>query len=175
MLDLPEITNESLKRLDYLQNIIKETFRVTPPLSGMSRTSLNDTILPTGGGPDRTAPVFVPKGTAVTANFYVLHRRAEVYGSGDNGDDDKDIEQWRPERWEKLKVSQLGWKFMPFGGGPHICPAQVLAQNRIAFTLARMAQAFERIENRDPVEEFVPFQRLVTESKNGVKVALYRG
>jgi cytochrome P450 len=168
VLELPEITTENVKRLNYLQYIINETFRVNPPVSNMTRIAIRDTVLPTGGGPDKTAPVYVPKGTVVGCSFYNLHRRSDIYA-----DDDGDTESWRPERWEKLKLPQLAWKFMPFGGGTHICPAQILAFNRVAFTVARLVGAFERIENRDPVKEFVPAYKLVTASQNGVKVALY--
>jgi cytochrome P450 len=168
VLELPEITTENVKRLNYLQYIINETFRVNPPVSNMTRIAIRDTVLPTGGGPDKTAPVYVPKGTVVGCSFHNLHRRSDIYA-----DDDGDTESWRPERWEKLKLPQLAWKFMPFGGGTHICPAQILAFNRVAFTVARLVGAFERIENRDPVKEFVPAYKLVTASQNGVKVALY--
>lgn len=169
VLELPEITTESVKRIEYLHHIINETFRVNPPVSNMTRIAIKDTVLPTGGGPDKTAPVYVPKGTVIGCSFHNLHRRSEIYA-----DEDGDTESWRPERWEKLKLSQLAWKFMPFGGGTHICPAQTLAFNRVAFTVARIVGAFERIENRDPVKEFVPAYKLVTASQNGVKVALYK-
>jgi cytochrome P450 len=167
ILDIPEITTDSLKRLSYLQNVINETLRVSPPVSNMTRIAIKDTALPSGGGPDRNAPVYVPKGTVLACSFYNLHRRRDIYG------DDEDIEKWRPDRWEHLKLSNLAWKFMPFGGGPHVCPGQNLALNRVAFTVARLVRAFERIENRDPVLEFVPLYKLVTASQNGVKVALY--
>lgn len=131
----------------------------------MTRIALRDTVLPTGGGPNGDAPVFVPKGTIVSSAFFKLHRNKDVYG--------EDVESWRPERWENFKISSLAWKFMPFGGGPHACPGQQLALNHVSFVLARFLKAFNKIENRDPVREFVPVYKLVTASKNGAKVALF--
>ena len=62
---------------------------------------------------------------------------------------------------------------MPFGAGPHVCPGRELAMKRMTYTVARMLKVFARLENRDPVEEFVPDYRLVTASQNGTKVALF--
>ena len=62
---------------------------------------------------------------------------------------------------------------MPFGAGPHVCPGRELAMKRMTYTVARMLKVFARLENRDPVEEFVPDYRLVTANQNGTKVALF--
>ncbi|KAF3391860.1 Cytochrome P450 52A13 [Talaromyces pinophilus] len=166
LLELSEITTSNLKRLEYLYHVINETLRVTPPVSNMTRIAIKDTTLPLGGGPDGYSPVFVPRGTVVASSFYALHHRKDIYGD--------DADTWRPERWEELKLSTLAWKFMPFGGGAHVCPGQNLAMNRVAFTVARIVVAFDSIENRDPVAEFVPLYKLVTASQNGVKVALHK-
>lgn len=165
ILDVPETTVDGLKRLSYLQNVINEALRLNPPVSNMTRIALKDTVLPRGGGPKGDAPIFVSKGTIVSSVFFKLHRNKDVYG--------EDVELWRPERWENLKLLELAWKFVPFGGGPHACPGQQLVLNRVSFTLTRLLKAFDRIENRDPVQEFVPLHKLVTASQNGVKVALF--
>lgn len=164
-LELPEITADNLKRFDYLQHVINETLRLTSPITNMTRIALRDTVLPAGGGPDGEAPVFVAKGTILSCSFEMLHRDKEVYGD--------DVELWRPERWESLKLASLAWKFVPFGGGPHLCPGQHLAMKQIASCVANFLRTFARIENRDPVEEFVPKYKLVVESMNGTKVALF--
>ena len=164
LLDLSQIMTNDLKQLDYLHHIIHETLRLTPPVTNMTRIAVKDTVLPLGGGPDRLSPVFVPQGTVVSSSFQALHHQRDMYGH--------DADCWRPERWEELKLSTLAWKFLPFGGGPHVCPGQNLAMNRVAFTVARIVKAFDRIENRDSVAEFVPMYKLVTTSRNGVKVSL---
>lgn len=171
VLALPEITTDNLKGLGYLQHIINETLRVNPPVSNMTRIAIRDTTLPFGGGPNKDAPVYVPKGTVIASSFYNVHRRKDIYGN--DNDESYDTGVWRPERWEDLKLSNLAWKFIPFGGGPHLCPGQNLAMNVTAYALARLVKEFDRIENRDPVLEFVSVYKLVTASQNGVKVALY--
>ena len=63
-----------------------------------ARIALQDTVLPNGGGPLSTSPVFVPKGTLVTTNSYVMHRSKHLYG--------EDAEELKPERWE---TQRQGW------------------------------------------------------------------
>ncbi|KAI1505399.1 cytochrome P450 [Biscogniauxia marginata] len=77
-----------------LQNVLLEPLRLYPVFPLMGRVALRDTILPVGGGPDDTAPVFVPKGTKVEMGFHVLHRNPRVYGDG--------VEDFGPERWNSI-------------------------------------------------------------------------
>lgn len=54
-----------------------------------------------------------------------------------------------------------------------MCPAQQLILTQYAYLLVRIAQRYSKIENRDPVEEFVAQVIFSQQSKNGVKVAFY--
>ena len=49
------------------------------------------------------------------------------------------------------------------------CPRQLLALAEVAYTIMRLAQTFERVENQDPALELVEQYKLVTESKNSTK------
>lgn len=59
------LTSELLKSLDAFHNVYNETLRLQGPAIMIFRTAINDTILPTGGGPDGRAPIFMEKGTQV--------------------------------------------------------------------------------------------------------------
>lgn len=158
-------TFERLKSLRYLQHVISETFRLNPSIGTTIRIALRDTILPTGGGSGESkGPMYVNKGDVVTFSLYALHRRKDLFGP--------DADRFRPERWETLRPPQ--WSYMPFGGGPRVCPGQNLALTEVAYSLVRILQAFRAIENRDPVIEFVEVYKLTTDSKNGAKVAFVR-
>lgn len=100
----------SLDRCNYMQWIISESLRVATVIPMNERRALRDTILPCGGGPDGTAPVFVPEGTQVLIPLYSMQHRADIWGN--------DVEEFRPERWETHKP---GWEFIPFGAGARKC------------------------------------------------------
>lgn len=84
--------------------------RLHPVVPLNARMSIADTVLPRGGGPDGSSPIFIPAKTPVGWNLYAMHRREDLFG--------KDAEDFRPERWETLRA---GWEYLPFNGGPRIC------------------------------------------------------
>jgi len=109
-----EPTYEELKDMRYLRFCLNEcnslnpecliavltleALRLRPVVPANSREAVCDTILPLGGGMDGQSPMFVKKGTHVYYSAYSMHRREEFFG--------ENIEEYRPERWEGLK---LGW------------------------------------------------------------------
>jgi len=81
-----------------------------------------------------------------------------------------DVQDFRPSRFEG-RVTK--WDFVPFSGGPRICPAQQQVITQSVYLLVRMAQQFEMIENRDSCLEHIEKLKIMVESRNGVQVALY--
>ena len=69
---------------------------------------------------------------------------------------------------------QAGWTYLPFSAGRRICPGMDISLTENAYVLVRLMRGFERLENRDPVKEFVERTRLTTESRNGVLVGLIK-
>ncbi|KAI9643612.1 hypothetical protein NHQ30_008234 [Ciborinia camelliae] len=151
-----------LKNLKLLHNCIKESLRIFPLFHANGRIAIANTTLPTGGGSDGTAPIFIPIGTRVSTNFYTLHREKSVFG--------QDIELFNPDRWDN--ISPNNWEFMPFSHGPRSCAGRYKALGEASYIIARMAVQFERIESRDyrPWTEDV---KLVVKNRNGCQVALY--
>ena len=95
--------------------------RLYPSVTVNSRSALKTTTLPVGGGPDGLSPVLVRKGEAVGYSPYVMHRRQDIYG--------EDAGEFRPSRWdpdtkEGPNLKGIGWAYLPFNGGPRICPGR---------------------------------------------------
>lgn len=126
------------------------------------RQARHDTYLPSGGGPDGTSPVHVPKGCEVIYTVYTMQRDNEVYGPNPD--------TFQPERWASLRP---GWAYLPFNGGPRVCIGQQFALTEIGYTLVRIMQEFDGIENKDPVP-WVESLTTTLSSANGTKVALTR-
>lgn len=116
-----------------------------------------DTVLPVGGGPDGNSPLFVAKNNVVMYSVFAMHRREELFGP--------DALEFRPERWESLRP---GWEYLPFNGGPRICPGQKFALIESSYTVARLLQAFAGVESLDE-GDFVERITLSLTMDNGVK------
>ncbi|KAL9118577.1 MAG: hypothetical protein Q9187_004875 [Circinaria calcarea] len=151
---------ELLKSIKYLRYIFNESLRLHPLAGRLRRICHKDTILPLGGGPDGKAPIFIKKGTGVVMNVHAMHRDRGLWG--ENADD------FCPERWETARPT---WEYLPFSGGPRICPAQQMVFTEAAYIIVRLIQEFSSIENQDP-EPWTELFRMTVESKNGVKVKM---
>ncbi|QMW46589.1 hypothetical protein G4B11_010044 [Aspergillus flavus] len=155
-----EITFEKLRGLRYLRYVINETHRLYPNGIQMVRIALEDTTLPVGGGPDQSQPIFIQKGDIVHANRYLMHRDPDNWGP--------DAEVFRPERWGDVRPL---WKFVPFGGGPRICPAHVLVDTEAPYVLLRFVQRFRTLEPRDE-RPYKAIMRIGPSNLHGVNVAV---
>lgn len=69
ILDGQKPSFEQLKNLKYLQAIMNEVLRLWPPAPLHGRIAVRDTILPRGGGPDGSSPLFVPKDMKISWNL----------------------------------------------------------------------------------------------------------
>lgn len=156
------LTFELLKSLTFFKYVLFESLRLQGPSGRIARTAVQDTILPRGGGTDGTAPILVQKGTIVALNTYAPNHWKDTWG--------EDVEEFRPKRWTGSKHT---WDWTPFFGGPRICPAQQQVLTQAVYLLVRMVTTFEKIENRDSSVEYVELTKMLTESRNGAKVALY--
>ncbi|RYP73647.1 hypothetical protein DL771_003535 [Monosporascus sp. 5C6A] len=45
-----------------------------------------------------------------------------------------------------------GWEFLPFNGGPRICPGQMFVLAEPSYTVARSLRAFSAAESLEPTE-----------------------
>ncbi len=136
--------------------------RLIPNNVTQIRAALRDVILPLGGGPDGKSPLDIRKGDIVSVTKTVMYRDPDQWGP--------DANEYRPERWDGMRG---GWHFLPYGGGPRRCPAQMMVQNETGYMLCRLAQKYSSIVARDP-EPYRARMRIGPSSLHGVKIAFYQ-
>lgn len=126
------------------------------------RAALEDTVLPIGGGPNGKSPLDIRKGDIVSVTKTVMYRDPDQWGP--------DANEYRPERWDGMRG---GWHFLPYGGGPRRCPAQMMVQNESAYMLCRLAQKYSILEARDPLP-YTARMRIGPSSLHGIKIAFHK-
>lgn len=140
-----EMTFETLKKCNYLKNVINEVLRLYPSVPINYRFANKHTTLPRGGGKDGSKPVFIEKGECIGYLISCTHRNEKYYG--------KDANVFRPERWED-KSLKPGWAYLPFNGGPRICLGQQFAITEASYIISRIAQEFPTLNdhNKEPMK-----------------------
>ncbi|KAF2234769.1 cytochrome P450 [Viridothelium virens] len=151
---------EDTKQSSFLRNILRESLRLYPVFPTLARVALVDTVLPRGGGPDGSSPIFAPAGTRALSNFFALHRDKSVFGAN--------VEEFDPGRWEK--ISPGPYEYMAFGVGQRACLGRQKAIAEASVALIRIAQEFKSIASRDE-SAWCGEQRMVCMNVNGCKVA----
>ncbi|GAD95757.1 cytochrome P450 alkane hydroxylase, putative [Paecilomyces variotii No. 5] len=159
-----DITHAKLKDMPYLRHVLNEVLRLYPPVPINFRVSATDTSLPVGGGPDGKSPMYIRKDSTVAYVVYGMHRRKDLWGP--------DAESFRPERWEEN--GKHGWEYLPFNGGPRICLGQQYALTEASYTIVKLMQHFDTVENADPhLEKPVLISSLTMSHDRGVNIRLY--
>lgn len=116
---------ESRVHLPYFGACIKESLRLNPPA-----TNLFARVVPEGG--KRIGAEFIPAGTEITSNAYVVQRDPALYGP--------DPEAYRPERWlESSNASEMEAGMFVFGTGPRICIGKDIATMELSKLLPEVS------------------------------------
>lgn len=157
-------TFEQLKELKYLQAVLNEVLRLWAPVSLNSRICLRDSVLPRGGGPDGSAPLFMEKGAQLSWTLYSYHRQRDVWG--------EDAEEFRPERWLGEGAMRFGWHYTPFNAGPRICLGQQFALSQVGYVTVRLCQEFDGLELRGELREWQENHSLIISHSEGATVSL---
>lgn len=113
-------TIEDTKKMKYLNQIIKESLRINPPVfSTIPRIAMEDTEL---------SGTFIPKGTPVFVNIFDIQHSENIWENADKFD---------PERFSDSKEGSQPGSWIPFGDGPRQCIAMNfgLAEQRVLLSM----------------------------------------
>ena len=129
------VAAEHIDRLAQVQQVIKESMRIYPPVPLMSRQAVAETQL---------AGQAVKPGTSLVMPIYAIHRHRKRWDDPDAFDP----ERFAPEREAKIPRYQ----YMPFGAGPRICIGNAFAMIEATAMLATMLQhaRFAPVEGYEP-------------------------
>uniref|UniRef100_A0A453LX12 Cytochrome P450 71D7 n=1 Tax=Aegilops tauschii subsp. strangulata TaxID=200361 RepID=A0A453LX12_AEGTS len=115
-------------QLHYLQMVIKETFRLHPPVP---------LLLPRLCTEQKKIMGYdVPPGTTVFANVWAIGRDEKSW---------TDASEFKPERFEVQKVDYGGtnFRFLPGGAGRRMCPGMMFGVSNMEIALASLLYHFD--------------------------------
>lgn len=115
----------NLARLQYLDQVLKETLRLYPPIHVGNRLT---------NAPVRVQGYEIPPGQRVMVSIYLSHRDPRFW---------PEAEQFRPERFSpRAERTYPAFSYLPFGGGPRPCIGAAFAQVEAKVVLARLLQTY---------------------------------
>ncbi|MFJ9363922.1 cytochrome P450 [Nocardia sp. NPDC101769] len=117
-------TADDVDRLPYLQQVVKESLRLYPPIPMFPREPAAD--VEAGG-------FRIGKGTTIFISPYAVHHNPEHWPDPDTFD---------PDRFAAERTAQR-YSYLPFGGGSRRCVGARLAELEIQLTVAVLTQRFD--------------------------------
>ncbi|XP_004249519.1 premnaspirodiene oxygenase [Solanum lycopersicum] len=124
-----ETSNEDvIERLKYLKQVVKETFRLHPPLPLLIPRECREETNING--------YTIPLKTRVVVNVYSMGRDPKYW---------EDAESFIPERFEGSSVDFMGnnFEYLPFGAGRRICPGITFGLINVYLPLANLLYHFD--------------------------------
>ncbi|CAI9106357.1 OLC1v1005495C1 [Oldenlandia corymbosa var. corymbosa] len=126
------LTWEDIEKMKYSWNVARESIRLTPPAQGAFRETLTDFTF---------ASFKIPKGWKTFWNVYTTHKNPDYF---------PEPEKFDPSRFEGSGPKP--YTFVPFGGGPGMCPGKEYARLEILVFMYNVVKRL-KLERVNPNEK----------------------
>ncbi|KAM4887977.1 uncharacterized protein RHO17_009844 [Thomomys bottae] len=134
--DPPELEWDDLARLPFLTMCLKESLRLHPPVTVISRRCTQDVPLPDGR--------VIPKGNICVISIFGVHHNPSVW---------PDPEVYDPYRFDpEIVKDRSPLAFIPFSAGPRNCIGQTFALNQMKVALALTLLRFRLLPDASGAE-----------------------
>ncbi|XP_047700336.1 cytochrome P450 4F3-like [Prionailurus viverrinus] len=128
-----EIEWDDLAQLPFLTMCIKESLRLHPPVTVVSRCCTQDVVLPDGR--------VIPKGVVCLVSIFGIHHNPSVW---------PDPEVYNPFRFDPENIKERSsLAFIPFSAGPRNCIGQTFALTEIKVVLALTLLRFRVLPDKE--------------------------
>ncbi|KAF8499344.1 cytochrome P450 [Gautieria morchelliformis] len=171
--------------LPFLDAVINETLRIHPVVLQVHREASQDSLVPLtpppkssyqqsrGLSPDRSAHLFIPRGTIILFPVNVMQTAEDVWGP--------DAHTWNPRRWADIERKEAGekrkdWRreLLVFSTGARGCIGRrfsVLEMKAVLATLVRQF-VFSPAEEIEPLLSFVVRPRVKGAHKSSLPLTV---
>lgn len=129
------VAPDHIERLALVQQVLKESMRLYPPVPMMARQAVEDTQL---GG------IAIRRGVSVVMPIYAIQRHTKRW---------RDPDAFDPQRFSSANEAAIErYQYLPFGAGPRICIGMAFAMIEATAMLATFLQhaRVTCVEGRDP-------------------------
>ncbi|CAH1783469.1 unnamed protein product [Owenia fusiformis] len=134
--DTTELTYETINKMTYLNNVVKEILRLSPPI---------------GGGFRRAVKTFELNGYQVPKDWTIMY---SIRDTQDTSQVFQNVDEFDPGRWNDLDLTTNQsdrFSYIPFGGGTRACIGKEFAKLLLkVFILELVGNCTWKIPNPNP-------------------------
>jgi cytochrome P450 len=153
VVDRRAIAIPDLEQMPYLEMVLKESMRLLPVTTVLSRQATENVVLNGYTLPKNSAVLFAP---------WTLHRCPEYFPNPLCFD---------PERFHRDRKDKIPkFAYLPFSAGPRICIGNAFAMMQMRINLATILQNYRLTVA--PEYQFEPFYSFNTRPKNGLPMTV---